>query len=576
MKQYSITLLFSIIGISLIAQQEDYKYLKNKTYTYQEAQGIYITLAEKYEKARFYSIGVSDVGRNIDLFVISGDKNFNFQSIRAKNKGVLLINNAIHPGEPCGVDASIKLANDLLTNDKYAKLLEQTVVCIIPFYNVGGGLNRSCCSRANQNGPEEYGFRGNFKNRDLNRDFIKCDTKNAQVFTRIYHKVKPDVFIDTHTTNGSDFQYTMSLIASQPDKLNSYLRDYLRKEMLPFLYKDMAEKKKEIIPYVYNYKKTPDDGIKDYLDSPRYSTGFSALFNAFGFVTEALKYKPYKDRVEHTYEFLLTALKWMSQNHDEMKAVRSKADKAVVNQEKFELAWAHDTTSFEPIDFKGYKVAYVESQFGEEAKNQVYNQKKPYTKKINYYNRYVATEKVNKPFAYIIPQAYSDVINRFNWNEIKMEKLKNDTTMIVEMYYIKDYETVEKPYEGHYLHYNISVETREMQVKFYKGDYLVYVNQVGNRYIVETLEPKGMDSFFAWNFFDGILQQKEWFSPFSFEETAIDMLASDSSLKSAFEKKKKDDSEFAKNRNQQLFYIYKRSPYYENTHNRYPIARLIK
>jgi hypothetical protein len=576
MKQYSLTILLLIIGFSLIAQQEDYKYIKNKTYTYQEAQEIYKALAEKYEKAKFYSVGISDIGKSIDLFVISADKDFNSQSIREKNKGVLLINNAIHPGEPCGVDASIKLANDLLTNDKYAKLLEKTVVCIIPFYNVGGGLNRSCCSRANQNGPEEYGFRGNFKNRDLNRDFIKCDTKNAQVFTKIYHKVKPDIFIDTHTTNGSDFQYTVSLIASQPDKLNTYLKNYLRETMLPKLYEEMAKKKKEIIPYVYNVKKTPDDGIKDYLDSPRYSTGYSTLFNAFGFVTEALKYKPYKDRVEHTYEFLLTTLKWMSDNHDEMKTIRAKADKSVINQKEFDLVWKHDTSSFQQIDFKGYEVEYVKSEFGEGEKYQFYNQKKPYTKKINYYNSYKATQSVIKPTAYIIPQAYSDVINRFKWNEIKMEKLPNDTVINVEMYYIKNYETVKQPYEGHYLHYDVQLETKVMPIKFYKGDYLINVNQVGNRYIVETLEPQGMDSFFAWNFFDGILQQKEWFSPFSFEETAKNLLASDNDLKSAFEKKKKGDPDFSKNRDQQLFYIYKKSSYYENTHNRYPIARLIK
>jgi hypothetical protein len=31
-------------------------------------------------------------------------------------------------------------------------------------------LNRNSTSRTNQNGPEEYGFRGNARNFDLNRD----------------------------------------------------------------------------------------------------------------------------------------------------------------------------------------------------------------------------------------------------------------------------------------------------------------------------------------------------------------------------------------------------------------------
>ena len=576
MKRISF-IFFAIVCYTTNAQPEGgYPYLKNKTYTYQETQEIYKSLAEKYETAEFYPGGKSDVGLDINVFIISGDKDFSPKSLQEKNRSILLINNAIHPGEPCGVDASIKLAYDLLKDDKYAKLLEQTVVCIIPFYNVGGGLNRSCCSRANQNGPEEYGFRGNFKNRDLNRDFIKCDTKNAQIFTQIYHTCRPDVFIDTHTTNGSDFQYTMSLIASQPDKLNPYLRDYLRKFMLPDLYKDMKKKKKEIVPYVYNYKNTPDDGIKDYLDSPRYSTGFSALFNAFGFVTEALKYKPYKDRVEHTYEFLLSTLKWMDENHDELKIVRKKAIDNVIAQTEFELAWMLDTTQFTQIEFKGYETAYVESEFGNKERYLIYNQGKPYTKKINYYSKYKSTETVTKPTAYIIPQAYSNIIQRLKWNKVNMNRLSRDTLVEVEMYYINNYKTVKQPYEGHYLHYNVETETKIMPVKFYKGDYVVFVNQPSNRYIVETLEPKGVDSFFAWNFFDGILQQKEWFSPFSFETTAKEMLLNDSQLRTEFDQKKKEDEEFAKSRNKQLFYLYKKSPYYEDTHNRYPVARLIK
>ena len=125
------------------------------------------------------------------------------------------------------------------------------------------------------------------------------------------------------------------------------------------------------------------------------------------------------------------------------------------------------------------------------------------------------------------------------------------------MYYIKDYQTVKQPYEGHYLHYGVKVKKELMPIKFYAGDYIVYVNQPFNRYIVETLEPQGIDSFFAWNFFDGILQQKEWFSPFSFEETANGILASDNKLKIIFDKKKAEDEEFAKSRSKQLFFIYK-------------------
>jgi hypothetical protein len=113
-----------------------------------------------------------------------------------------------------------------------------------------------------------------------------------------------------------------------------------------------------------------------------------------------------------------------------------------------------------------------------------------------------------------------------------------------------------------------------MQVEFHKGDYVIRMNQACNRYVVETLEPEGGDSFFAWNFFDGILQQKEWFSDYVFEEKADSILRGNVLLKQELEAQKKTDTAFAKNGWAQLNWVYQRSGYKEITHNRYPVGRL--
>ncbi|MDV7396528.1 M14 family zinc carboxypeptidase, partial [Arthrospira platensis SPKY1] len=126
---------------------------------------------------------------------MSLDGDFDPASIRQKGKCIMLVNNGIHPGEPDGIDATMMLFRDLLQDPGKRKLLEHTVIVTIPVYNVGGALNRNSTTRANQNGPEAYGFRGNARNLDLNRDFIKCDSKNAQTFSQIFHYWKPDVFI---------------------------------------------------------------------------------------------------------------------------------------------------------------------------------------------------------------------------------------------------------------------------------------------------------------------------------------------------------------------------------------------
>ncbi|MNL57030.1 hypothetical protein D3C87_1805630 [compost metagenome] len=104
---------------------------------------------------------------------------------------------------------------------------------------------------------------------------------------------------------------------------------------------------------------------------------------------------------------------------------------------------------------------------------------------------------------------------------------------------------------------------------------MVYVNQAVNRYIVETLEPQATDSFFNWNFFDSILGMKEHFSAYVFEDTAAELLKKDPSLKEKLEQQKLKDPDLSKNAEAQLDFIYKNSDYYEKTHNRYPIARLL-
>jgi hypothetical protein len=85
-----------------------------------------------------------------------------------------------------------------------------------------------------------------------------------------------------------------------------------------------------------------------------------------------------------------------------------------------------------------------------------------------------------------------------------------------------------------------------------------------------------VDSYFAWNFFDPILMEKEYFSDYVFEDVAVELLNNDSKLRGEFEQKKKSDAEFAKNSEAQLYFIYQHSPYFEKSFKRYPVGRIEK
>src|SRR5690606_15860757 len=158
---------------------------------------------------------------------------------------------------------------------------------------------------------------------------------------------------------------------------------------------------------------------------------------------------------------------------------------------------------------------------------------------------------------------------------VQMQQLEKDTTMQAEMYYIGDYQTARAPYEGHYNHSNVQLRPEMQSVQFYKGDYIIYTNQAANRYIVETLEPQGPDSFFNWNFFDSILSKKEHFSAYIFEDEAAQWLKDNPELKAAFEKAKAADEQLQKNGQAQLTWLHNQSKYFEKTYMRYPVARLL-
>ena len=203
-----------------------------------------------------------------------------------------------------------------------------------------------------------------------------------------------------------------------------------------------------------------------------------------------------------------------------------------------------------------------------------YDRTKPFTKDVTYSNYFVPTTKVTIPKAYIIPQGWHPIIDRLRQNNVELKVLEKDSTITVESYKIKSYDTRRNAYEGHYLHYNTQVTASDEAVTFRAGDYIIETDQTAMRYLLETLEPQAPDSFFNWNFFDTILQQKEGFSPYVWEDKAQLVLRSNPKLQIDYNLKKSYDSTFAQNWYAQLDWIHKNSPFYEKAHLQYPVYRL--
>lgn len=542
-----------------------------ETATYQETIQYYTHLAERYNEISIKAIGETDAGKPLHIVTLnmrnSGD---DFDNLRTDNR-IILINNGIHPGESDGIDATMLLYRDIVQGK--IKAPKHTVLVTIPIYNVGGSLNRNSGTRTNQNGPKAYGFRGNARNYDLNRDFIKCDTKNAKTFTEIFHLVQPDVFIDNHVSNGADYQYTLTHLFTQHNKLGGELGNYLHSKMMPQLEQKLAEKSWDITPYVNVFNRTPNEGFTQFMDSPRYSTGYTTLFNTLGMMVETHMLKPYKQRVEGTYELMKSMIEIVEEDTEIIAASKRYQERMLIAGNSYPLTWTVDTTKFSTLNFKGYEGKMIPSDLTG-AQRLKYNRSKPFTKDIVYKNYFIPASKVIIPKAYVIPQGWHNILELLKLNNVELIQLKKDTTLTVQAYKIDDYKTRTSAYEGHYLHYNTKVISTTTSQTFTKGDYLVNTNQKGIRYLLETLEPEAPDSFFNWNFFDTILQQKEGFSPYVWEDKAKELLEANPKLQIEYNVKISYDEAFANNWYAQLDWIHKQSKHYEKAHLQYPVYRL--
>ncbi len=549
----------------------------NRTPTWEETIAVFEGFAEACEEAHLIEVGKSDVGRPIHAFVLSlsalesNDLN-GLRNLRKSSKLGLLINNAIHPGEPCGVDASVAWFRSLLADSEGRRsVLESMDVVVIPMYNVGGALNRNCCTRTNQDGPEEYGFRGNARNLDLNRDFIKMDSRNSGAFVDLFQAFTPEVFIDTHTTNGADYPYEMTLISTQPDKAGPVLGSFIREHMEPALYASMEQRGIPTSPYVYSIGDTPEEGIEGFLETPRYSTGYAALFGCIGFTAEAHMLKPFSVRVQATQAFIESVVDFIRLRSDDLKEVRAAEAARWDAIERAPVRWER-TEQFTPLSFEGFESRNEISPVTGELRLK-YDRSSRWSKEIPFYNHYAPSVEAEVPEFWAIPQAWRHVVERLQRNGVEMEAMENDTTMLLRAGEIQGFSSSSRPYEGHHMNALDSVAWSVIPVRLFAGDWIIPADQVRLRYLCEVLDPRGHDSFFTWNFFDSAMQQKEHFSGYVFEETAAELLASDNLLRTSFEQAKASDPELGENARAQLNWLYRASPHYEGTANRYPVYK---
>ncbi len=548
---------------------------QNQTTLWSKCIAFYERLAADFPGAlHFLQIGVADNGLPLHAGVVSSDGVRDRSQIKADGRLVFFNNNGIHPGEPEGIDACMALVRDFCVQPERLAALGKTVFLFIPVYNVYGCINRQATSRVNQLGPEEFGFRANGRNLDLNRDFIKCDSLAAQIFNQFFTDWDPDVMVDTHTSNGADYHYTMTLINTQTDKLGGELGVFLRDTMLPDIYRTMAARGWPTCPYVNPVRATPDDGIEDFLEVPRFSTGYAALHHCIGFMPETHMLKPFADRYASMRTLVEVVLEFTVSNAEQLQALRTAARQADMARRRWPVLWAPDIHRPSAFRFKGYAAVYRPSMLGDYSRL-AYDRNQPWEREIPWFNRCTPALEVDAPKRYLIPQAWREVIERLQWNGVALQHLAADQTLLARVYRVTNLVSRPSAYEGHMFHDTVELTVHTETIRAHAGDVLVDLAQTHARYAVETLEPQAHDSFFRWGFFNSMLEKKEAYSDYVFEDTALEMLDQEPELRMRFEAWKKEFPQHISNQEAVLDFIFSNGKrFHEPEWMRYPVVGL--
>ncbi len=548
------------------AQGLEKKYLNNETYGYEDLMEAYGQLAEKSEHVNMFGLMNTDSGEDLPVVILSKDQDMRMPFVRKDtSKLCILVLNGIHSGESNGVDASLHWVEQIVANPD---VLDHVTIYIIPVYNIGGYQNQSCCTRANQEGPKLMGFRGNANNLDLNRDFIKCDANNTKAFQMLFQGIKPDLLIDTHSTNGADYQYVMTLLPGPLERFSLTNQTVLRN----WFNEVNIENNKHVKtgPYVNVWGKTPEPGFVAYRQTANLSGGYTALFGVPAITLEAHMFKSYQERVEACLISLNTITKKAVEHKEVFKSITWKKQG---NDNTYPTSWKVDSSRYTEMDFLGYEAESYISKLTRQPTYR-YNREKPKTTPINIYDYWVPGEVVEKPRFYFLHAGQHQVVELLQQNGVMIERLQKDTLISCSVNYVSNVKSNTSPYEGHFNHLEFDLESHSVTELFHAGDWMIDVSTQPYQYVFEVLEPQCEGSFFRWNFLDSYLQQKEWFSTYIFEEKAIVFLEENPEIKAELIKKRAEDEAFAKNHFAQLYWIYRKSPYYEKEHMRIPLFRV--
>ncbi len=487
-----------------------------KTSTYSEVMSFIDAIKTKSSNIHVISIGKSKEGKDIPVVILAKPAIKTAEEAKASGKLVVYIQGNIHAGEVEGKEAVMMLMRDILLGEKNY-LLDNQIILFAPIYNTDSNDKMAKGLRLSQeDSPLETGLRENSQGLDLNRDGIKMEALETNgLFPNIINVWDPQLFVDLHTTNGTWHAWNLTWAPSYHSGGEKSTYDYTVDNMLKPI-TETVKKKYDLNfgPYGdYDVQQAwPLKNFYTYNHHPRYLVNQFGLRNRMAILSETFAHERFYQRIFSSYSFATEILEHTNSHAKEIIDINKKAEEQTIQRFKnsagkekkgvrFKMVPLEKINKFPTYDYVSYNKADGSKGFYRTGNIVTYDD-------VDYYAKFDAEVESIIPRGYVIPAAFTSVVENLKKHGIQVTTLTKSQSFSGEVFQIEKFEKAQRKFEGHFMG-RASGKFMPSKKSFKKGDYLVDLAQPLGNLAFYMLEAESDDGLVTWNFFDEYFEKNE-------------------------------------------------------------------
>jgi hypothetical protein len=125
---------------------------------------------------------------------------------------------------------------------------------------------------------------------------------------------------------------------------------------------------------------------------------------------------------------------------------------------------------------------------------------------VVYHGKFEAEVESTLPKGYIIPVAYTAVVENLRKHGVSVTQLAKNQKFNGEVFQVEKYEKAQRKFEGHFMA-RATGKFEKTSRPFKKGDYVIDLAQPLGNLAFYFLEPESDDGYVTWNFFDDYFEK---------------------------------------------------------------------